>query len=65
MTRVRRKKYHYGDTHIRKKYKTKRRTKYMDEIHDDMKPENAEKMLHQDVDLDKPGSAQHYCLHCA
>lgn len=37
----------------------------MDEIHDDMKPENAEKMLHQDVDLDKPGSAQHYCLHCA
>lgn len=22
-------------------------------------------MLNQDVDLDLPGSAQHYCLHCA
>lgn len=37
----------------------------MDEIHEDMKPENAEKLLHQKVDLDKPGSGQHYCLHCA
>lgn len=27
--------------------------------------ENAEKLLNQDVDLDLPGSAQHYCIHCA
>lgn len=30
-----------------------------------MKPENANDLLKQDVDLDKPGNAQHYCLHCA
>lgn len=27
--------------------------------------EKAEKLLNQDVDLDLPGAAQHYCLHCA
>jgi bud site selection protein 20 len=27
--------------------------------------ENAEKLLNQNVDLDLPGAAQHYCLHCA
>ena len=27
--------------------------------------ENAEKLLNQSVDLDLPGAAQHYCLHCA
>lgn len=27
--------------------------------------ENADKLLNQSVDLDLPGAAQHYCLHCA
>lgn len=27
--------------------------------------ENADKLLNQNVDLDLPGAAQHYCLHCA
>lgn len=27
--------------------------------------ENAGKLLNQQVDLDLPGAAQHYCLHCA
>lgn len=27
--------------------------------------DNADKLLNQDVDLDLPGAAQHYCLHCA
>lgn len=27
--------------------------------------ENADKLLNQQVDLDLPGAAQHYCLHCA
>lgn len=61
----RRKKYHYGDTHLRKKYRTKRRTKDLDQIDEDIKPENAEKLIDQEVDLDKPGSAQFYCVHCA
>lgn len=60
-----RRKYHYGDTHLKKKWRTKRRTKDLDEIDQDIQPENAEKLLNQEIDFDKPGSAQHYCLHCA
>ena len=31
----------------------------------DLKEENSSKLLHQEVDEDKPGGGQHYCLHCA
>ncbi|KAJ8968975.1 hypothetical protein NQ314_002007 [Rhamnusium bicolor] len=34
-------------------------------IDEDIKPENSSQLLCQDVDIDKPGGAQHYCLHCA
>ncbi|GLD67762.1 zinc finger protein 593 [Lates japonicus] len=50
---------------IAKTWKTKRRTKDLDQIHSDMKPETAAKLLHQEVDYDVTGCAQHYCLHCA
>ncbi|XP_067862860.1 zinc finger protein 593 [Heptranchias perlo] len=50
---------------VSKLWKTKRRTKDLDQICEDMKPENADKLLHQEVDCDAPGSAQFYCLHCA
>lgn len=30
-----------------------------------MQPKNADKLLNQDPDLNKPGSAQFYCIHCA
>lgn len=46
-------------------FKTKRRTKDLDQIHSDLKPETASKLLHQEVDYDVSGCAQHYCLHCA
>ncbi|KAB7506478.1 Zinc finger protein [Armadillidium nasatum] len=46
-------------------WKTKNRNKDLDEIDSDMKEENAPKLLKQEIDLDKPGSGQHYCLHCA
>ncbi|XP_038049109.1 zinc finger protein 593-like [Patiria miniata] len=65
MTRLARKRHHRGYTHIQKKYRTRRKTKDLDEIHEDMKPESSEKMLNQEIDHDKPGSGQHYCLHCA
>ncbi|XP_073980346.1 zinc finger protein 593 homolog [Rhodnius prolixus] len=61
----RRKKIHFGDTHLRKRWRTKRRKKDLDEIDNDLQSENAEKLLNQDVDNDKPGDAQFYCLHCA
>ncbi|XP_068125309.1 zinc finger protein 593 [Hyperolius riggenbachi] len=50
---------------IAKLWKTKRRVKDIDQIHEDMRPENAKSLLKQKIDYDLPGNAQHYCLHCA
>jgi len=50
---------------IKKKYRTKRRTKDLDQIHEDLRPENADRLRNQDIDHDLPGSGQHYCLTCA
>nr|XP_033812453.1 zinc finger protein 593 [Geotrypetes seraphini] len=50
---------------LSKLWKTKRRVKDLDQIHQDMKPESARKLLHQELDYDVAGNAQHYCLHCA
>ncbi|XP_045771291.1 zinc finger protein 593 homolog [Maniola jurtina] len=60
-----RKKYHVGDTHLKKRWRVRNRKKDLDEIDVDLKDENAEKLLNQDVNLDVAGAAQHYCLHCA
>ncbi|CAH1798537.1 unnamed protein product [Owenia fusiformis] len=60
-----RKKQHKGDKPLSTKYRTRRKTKDLDQIHDDMKPEVSKKLLKQDVDLDLPGSGQFYCLHCS
>lgn len=65
MTRYSRKKGNHGYTAKTKQLKIKRRVKDLDEIHEDMKSENAEKLLNQPVDVDVPGNAQFYCLHCA
>jgi hypothetical protein len=35
------------------------------QIDEDLKEENAKKLLNQEIDVDKPGNAQFYCLHCA
>ncbi|XP_076298093.1 zinc finger protein 593 homolog [Lasioglossum baleicum] len=60
-----RKKYHRGDTHLKKGWRTKRRTKDLDEIDEDLKDENVKSLINQEVDLDKPGAGQFYCVHCA
>ncbi|GCC35643.1 hypothetical protein chiPu_0014130 [Chiloscyllium punctatum] len=67
MTRSKRIRNHNSDKKksISKQWKTKRRTKDLDQIHEDMKPENADKLLHQEIDYDAIGNAQFYCLHCA
>ncbi|KAK3096775.1 hypothetical protein FSP39_003187 [Pinctada imbricata] len=65
MGRYARKKQHKGDKPMKKKTKTKRKTKDLDQIHADLIPEMSSKLLNQEVDFDKPGAAQHYCLHCA
>ncbi|VVC93136.1 zinc finger protein 593 homolog [Leptidea sinapis] len=60
-----RKKYHHGDTHLKKRWRVRNRKKDLDQIDGDLKEEKAEILLNQEVDLDLPGAAQHYCLHCA
>ena len=65
MGRLARHKQHKGDKPLKEKYRTKRKTKDWDQIDEDLKPGTSEKLLNQDVDFDKPGAAQHYCLHCA
>ncbi|CAD1478867.1 unnamed protein product, partial [Heterotrigona itama] len=34
-------------------------------INEDLNDKNVEKLLNQEVDLDKPGAGQYYCIHCA
>ncbi|KAI8983053.1 hypothetical protein BDB01DRAFT_792223 [Pilobolus umbonatus] len=34
-------------------------------IHDDLKPENVDKMKNQEINTDLPGLGQHYCVECA
>jgi bud site selection protein 20 len=58
-----------GNTSRNKQYqrirKTKRRTKDMDEIITDLKPENIIKLQNQPIDEDLPGLGQHYCVFCS
>lgn len=35
------------------------------QIDEDIQPENIENLVNQEVDFDKPGNAQFYCVHCA
>ena len=76
-----RKKYHFGDTHLKKRWRLKRRTKYvlmpisiifknlhlrdLDEIDADLAVGKVEKLLDRDVDYDKTGLGQFYCVHCS
>jgi len=60
-----RKKYHAGDTHLKKGWRVKRRTKDLDQIDQDLAPQTVDKLLNQDVDYEQPGLAQFYCVHCA
>lgn len=35
------------------------------QVDNDLKKENADRLLKQALDFDKPGEGQHYCIHCA
>jgi bud site selection protein 20 len=65
MGRLRRKRTHKNIKDIKKKFRTRRRTKDIDQIHDDLEPKNAEILLNQEPNTDLPGLGQHYCLECA
>lgn len=64
MGRLRRKRMHKNIKDIKKKYRTKRRTKDLDQVHVDMKEENAKELLDK-RDPDLPGGGAFYCLNCA
>lgn len=61
---TKRKKMHYGDTHLQRRWRVRNRRRDLDQIDDDMRTKSAE-LINQNVDLDKPGFAQFYCVHCA
>ena len=61
----RKKRMHRDNKDQRKRFRTRRYTKDLDQVLDDAKPEAFEKLKHQDVDLDMPGLAQFYCVACA
>ena len=49
-----------------KRYKTKRRTKDLDLIYEELTSQKQiESLLNQPIDETKPGLGQHYCIHCA
>ncbi|KAJ2386763.1 hypothetical protein GGI23_006423, partial [Coemansia sp. RSA 2559] len=65
MARVRRKRMHCNNKELHHKYKTKRRTKDLDQIQEDLKPENKAQLLGQELDEDLPGLGQFYCVECS
>ncbi|KAJ2498521.1 hypothetical protein GGH96_004245 [Coemansia sp. RSA 1972] len=65
MVRMRRKRMHCNNKELHNRYKTKRRTKDLDQIQDDLKPENKTRLVSMPLDEDLPGLGQHYCVECA
>ncbi|XP_016972830.1 zinc finger protein 593 homolog [Drosophila rhopaloa] len=61
---TKRKKMHYGDTHLQRRWRVRNRRRDLDQIDDDLRTKSGE-LINQNVDLDKPGFAQFYCVHCA
>ncbi|CAG8449083.1 6171_t:CDS:2 [Ambispora leptoticha] len=77
MGRIRRSRTHKGIKDYSKKYRTRKYTKDLDQIHEDLKKsqektnneklnqEQEQQQLPHDIDPDLPGLGQHYCIACA
>jgi bud site selection protein 20 len=50
---------------FQKARKTKHRTKDIDQIIEDLKPQNLIKLQNQPLDENLPGLGQHYCFFCS
>ncbi|OAF71839.1 Zinc finger protein [Intoshia linei] len=62
----RKKRNHKGDKPIQAKYRLRHKTRDMDQIVGDLKNTNElQKLINQQIDVDKIGLGQHYCIHCA
>ncbi|KAL1935736.1 hypothetical protein VTP01DRAFT_4876 [Rhizomucor pusillus] len=56
---------HSKNRHIYKEARTRNYKRDLDQVHEDIKPENAEKLKNQPLDPDLPGLGQNYCVECA
>ncbi|KAI6657931.1 Zinc finger protein [Oopsacas minuta] len=65
MGRYAKKKVHKINKSIRKKAKTKRRPRDLDQIVEDLMPQRAKQLLNPKVDVQLPGLGQNLCLHCS
>ncbi|KAL1920622.1 uncharacterized protein VTP21DRAFT_999 [Calcarisporiella thermophila] len=65
MGRIRRSRTHKSIRDNSRKFRTRRYTKDLDQIHEDLKPENQKKFNEIPIDPDLPGLGQFYCIACA
>eukprot|EP00052_Salpingoeca_macrocollata_P000911 m.22959 g.22959 ORF g.22959 m.22959 type:complete len:158 (+) comp10964_c1_seq2:647-1120(+) len=65
MGRLRHKRMHKNHLKTKKTFRTKRRTKDVDQVHEDLQAENVKELIHFKADGDLPGLGQFYCIHCA
>ncbi|KAI8874047.1 hypothetical protein GQ42DRAFT_87653 [Ramicandelaber brevisporus] len=64
MTRMRRKRTPKADKRFSRALKTKRRIKDLDQVVENLKPENVEKLLNREPDPELPGLGLHMCVEC-
>ena len=65
MGRVRPNKTGRKDRSVKRAVKTKAKSRDLDQVHEDLTPENKLKLLNQEIDPDLPGLGQFYCIECA
>ncbi|KAI0299296.1 hypothetical protein BC826DRAFT_67131 [Russula brevipes] len=66
MSRYRRSRTHKAQRDVHRASRTRARTRDLDQIqHVDLDPKNRAKLEAQELDYEKPGLAQHYCVECA
>lgn len=56
---------HRGIRDNSRKFRTRARTKDIDQIHADLVPEKRKALENQPVDPELPGCGQYYCIECA
>jgi len=64
MGRLRRSRKHHAHK-LQKLQKTKRKKRDLDQIYEDLQPEEVKKFTSLEVDLDLPGQGQFYCISCS
>ncbi|KAI9464804.1 hypothetical protein F5148DRAFT_169438 [Russula earlei] len=66
MSRLRRSRTHKAQRDVHRASRTRARTRDLDQIQlIDLDPKNRAKLEAQELDYEKPGLAQHYCVECA